>query len=321
LKKFIKILAVVLLFVLVVYYFFSIVSIKLSYHNPEDFADSDSKFINVLHIKIHYKDFGRGENTFLLIHGFGAGAFSFENVSKELAKCGRVVALDLPGFGLSERPSNNLNGIDPYSRVGQIEVLKAFIEQLNLNNIILIGHSMGGGISALFAERYPELLKALVLEDPATKSYSLPKGISNIMKSPFGKIILPLVIKPITLSLKSAINKAYFDKSKITEDMRKNYLKALSIENWDKGLYYLLIADNSIDIESGLSDIHIPTLVIAGANDGIIDSTSIKKVAGKIPNSKFVEIKECGHIPHEEKPLEFLQSVLDFLRLANICCI
>ncbi|MGC8721139.1 MAG: alpha/beta fold hydrolase [Caldisericaceae bacterium] len=305
--------------ILVVYCCYSVLSVKLSYHSPQQFADRDSKFIDVLGIRIHYKDFGKGENTFLLIHGFGAGTFTFGNVIREFTKFGRVVVLDLPGFGLSERPSNSENNLfDPYSRVGQVEIVRAFVAKLSLHDIILVGHSMGGGISALLAERYPELVKALVLVDPAIDSYSAPKIISNIMKSHVGKIIFLLIIKPITLSLESAISKAYFDKSKITRKLRKSYLQALTVTDWDKGLYYLLIADNSVDIKSGLSNISIPTLVIAGANDKIVDPASIRKVAVKIPSSQYVEIEECGHLPHEEKPGEFLQSVLNFLRSANI---
>ncbi|MGC9001226.1 alpha/beta fold hydrolase [Caldisericum sp.] len=262
---------------------------------------------------------GKGENTFLLIHGFGAGTFTFGNVIREFTKFGRVVVLDLPGFGLSERPSNSENNLfDPYSRVGQVEIVRAFVAKLSLHDIILVGHSMGGGISALLAERYPELVKALVLVDPAIDSYSAPKIISNIMKSHVGKIIFLLIIKPITLSFKSAISKAYFDKSKITRKMRKSYLQTLTVTDWDKGLYYLFIADNSVDIKSGLSNISIPTLVIAGANDEIVDPASIREVAVKIPSSQYVEIEECGHLPHEEKPGEFLQSVLNYLRSANI---
>lgn len=63
---------------------------------------------------------------------------------------------------------------------------------------------------------------------------------------------------------------------------------SLSIENWDKGLYYLLIADNSVDIESRLSNISIPTFVIVGANDKIVGHALIKKVAGKIPNRNML---------------------------------
>ncbi|BAL80371.1 alpha/beta fold hydrolase [Caldisericum exile] len=106
----------------------------------------NSKFVDVFNIKIHYKDIGFGKNIFLLIHGFGAGTFSFDPIFENLSRFGRVVALDLPGFGLSKRPPKNLNGINPYSRYGQVEVLKAFIEKLDLKDIVLIGHSMGGSL-------------------------------------------------------------------------------------------------------------------------------------------------------------------------------
>ncbi len=317
-KRKLKWVVILILIAFFLYYVYSILSIKASYKNPQDLADADSKFILVNGIKIHYKEYGYGENTYVLVHGFGAGTFSFNNVSRELAKYGRVVALDLPGFGLSQRPTNSINGLDPYSRIGQVEILKGIISELQIDKPVLIGHSMGGAVVTLFAHKYPNIPKALILEDPAISPNGSPKGISNFLKSPVEKFLFPAFAKILVRSLEGVIDKAYFDKSKITSHMKENYLKTLKVKDWDKGLYYLAIADNTLDIESSLSRIPTPTLVITGMQDEIVDPKLSKKVSESIPNAQLVEIENCGHIPHEEKPLEFVESVLNFLRVLNI---
>ncbi len=71
---------------------------------PQELADADSRFIEVNNITVHYKDMGRGERTFLLLHGFGASAFSWREVMEPLSGHGRVAAFDRPAFGLTERP-------------------------------------------------------------------------------------------------------------------------------------------------------------------------------------------------------------------------
>jgi pimeloyl-ACP methyl ester carboxylesterase len=79
-----------------------------------------------------------------------------------LSKLGKVIALDLSGFVLSERSLNDVDGINPYSRKGKAEVLKAFIEKFDFNNVVLVGNSMSGSIEFNYTSRYPNGLNVLV---------------------------------------------------------------------------------------------------------------------------------------------------------------
>jgi pimeloyl-ACP methyl ester carboxylesterase len=278
----------------------------------ETFADSDSKFVDVLNIKIHYKDFGTGNITFLLIHGFGAGTFSFDPIMDDLSKYGRVVALDLPGFGLSERPSNNIGGINPYIRSGQVEVLRAFIEKLDLNNIILVGHSMGGSIAFIYASKYPERIKAVILEAPAVFNEGSDTLLLKFLRTKVGKFLFPLLVKPLTYSLEKLIYKAYYDKTIITEELKKKYKRALLVKDWEKGLYYLITASNYVNYDELIQNYHIKTLIIVGSKDEIVPKEKVLSFASKLKEVEIIEIDNCGHIPHEEKLKEFLDSIIYF---------
>jgi len=310
-KKWI-IVGIIVIFTLL--YIYDVISIRLSYKTIQELADSDSKFINVSEINIHYKTYGNGDRVFLLIHGFSMSTFSFRYIVEPLSKLGKVVVFDLPGFGLSDRPQRNKFTVNPYSREGQVEITKQLIEVLNLGKVILVGHSMGGTIVTILTIRYPEMVDRLVLEDAAIfETGGTPRPLRIFFESPMGKFLFPLLVKTMVKSLESVIYKAFYDPSKVTADVLEGYKKFLEVTNWDKGLYEILIADNNIDFLDKLSEINIPVLVVTGKNDIIVPEANSQKLNSILKNSRLVIVDSCGHIPHEEKPDVFVDAVRNFV--------
>ncbi len=304
---------------LIVVYLANFILIKASYKDIESLKDDDSKFVSVCGIDIHYKTYGNGVTTLLLIHGFGASTYSFNEVSEMFSKNYKVIALDLPGFGLTERVSNSTCNIDPYSREGQVEIVKSFIDTIKLENVYLVGHSMGGTVSTIFAMKYPNLIKGVILEDPAIfEQGGSPKIIVYVLKNPIGRIFFTMITYPMVLSLQSLINKAFYDKSKVTLEKIKEYKKSLRVKNWDYGLYRIVSANNQVDFINRISEIKLRVLIINGENDTIVKPEDSEKLSDMITNSKFVSIDECGHIPHEEKPEVFVHAVRSFIEKSSI---
>lgn len=123
--------------------------------------------ITVKNISLYYREQGEVEQpTLLLIHGLGCSlkywACLFD--AKELTDY-RILALDLPGFGMSEKPETY-----NYSLLSQADIVFAFIEALHIQNCTLIGHSMGGSIAILLAHNYPEFLRQLLVIEPNLKA-------------------------------------------------------------------------------------------------------------------------------------------------------
>jgi len=110
-------------------------------------------------VSISYDLGGKGEQTFLLIHGVGTNRTFFSCIYHHLLQYGRVLNVDLRGHGKSEKPEQSYS-IETYS-----QDLKGLCQTLKLNSIIVIGHSMGGNIAIEFAAKSPELVKGLVLLD------------------------------------------------------------------------------------------------------------------------------------------------------------
>jgi len=123
--------------------------------------------LTVKNMRLYYKKQGKVyQHALLFIHGLGCSLKYWACVfdAEELANY-RIIALDLPGFGMSEKPDTY-----NYSLFSQADIVFAFIEALNIRNFTLIGHSMGGSIAILLAHKYPKLVKKLLVIEPNLKA-------------------------------------------------------------------------------------------------------------------------------------------------------
>lgn len=128
---------------------------------------TEMPIMTVHNLKIHYREQGAAQQpTLLLIHGLGCSLKYWACVfaAPELAHY-RIIALDLPGFGLSAKPDTF-----DYSLRSQADLVAAFIRARQAQELTLIGHSMGGSVAILAAHRYPELARRLLVIEPNLKA-------------------------------------------------------------------------------------------------------------------------------------------------------
>ena len=282
---------------------------------PEALADPDGRFVELEGIKVHYKAFGEGEPPVILLHGFGASVFSWRLVMEPLAMDREVVAFDRPGFGLTERPlPGSWEGASPYGAQAQAAMTVALMDELGVRQAVLVGHSAGGAVAALVAETYPERVRALVLVAPAVYSSGPPSWTQPLLRLPQVRHLGPLLARRLVGSLESILDRSWHDPGLITAEVREGYRLPLKVDDWDRGLWELLLAERVADLPARLGRIAVPTLVIAGDDDQIIPTGDSRRVADAIPGAVFREIPACGHLPQEEKPQEFLGLLLPFLQ-------
>lgn len=276
-------------------------------------ADDDSLFIDVNGLNVHYKIMGEGEQTFILLHGFGASLFSWHAVMPELAKYGTVVAYDRPAFGLTERPLT-WDGQNPYSPEAQVELVIGLMDKLGVEQAILIGNSAGGKIAFETALMYPQRVQALVAVDAAVYAGGgSPSFVRPILKTPQMRHLGPLIARQIEKNGDDFIRSAWHDPSKITQETWDGYRKPLRVENWDRALWELTIASEASDLAERLDELTLPVLVITGDDDRIVPTEQSLRLADELPNAILYVVAACGHLPHEEKPEEFMQVIASFL--------
>ena len=280
----------------------------------ETLADDDSLFIDVNGLNVHYKMMGEGEPTFILLHGFGASLFSWHAVMPELAEHGTVIAYDRPAFGLTERPLEWADGENPYSPAAQIEIVIGLMDELGIEQAILVGNSAGGKVAFETALMYPQRVQAVVAVDAAVYAGGgAPPFVRPLLKTPQFRHLGPLIARQIEKNGDDFIRSAWHDPSKITEETWEGYHKPLRAENWDRALWEMTLASESSDLEERLDELTLPVLVITGDDDRIVPTEQSLRLADELPNATLNVIFKSGHLPHEEKPLQFMQAITDFL--------
>lgn len=251
---------------------------------------------------------GQGEPV-LLLHGFGASSYSWRKVMPDLAEEYRVVALDLLGFGWTERPENGR----PFTRDHQVRLVLGVMDALGIERAHIVGHSYGGSITMALAADYPERVKSMVLVDSAAVDYPM------LRRKWFSRVSLFNWIYVRGLALRTgtaerAFERAYYDDALVTDELIEAYLERLRVEGAARafrGLSRPLPASQR-PREIRYEDLAIPTLVLWGAQDQVVGPEVGSFHCVLVPDCRFVAIEGAGHSLMEEKPAEFIEEVTAF---------
>ncbi len=283
--------------------------------SPEQLADADSQFVEVNGLRLHYKIAGQGEPALLLLHGFAASTFTWREVMPSLAQEGTTIAFDRPAFGLTERPMpDEWQGENPYRTEAQPGFVIGLMDKLGMTEAVLVGNSAGGTVAVSTALNYPERVTALVLVDPAIYAGGgTPNWLRPILRTPQARRLGPLFVRRIQEWGQDMLNSAWHDPAKVTPEVREGYTKLLRIANWDRALWEFTLASHPLGLPDRLNELQMPTLVITGDDDRIVPTEQSVRLAGELPNAELAVIPNCGHVPQEECPEAFLDTVRTFL--------
>ncbi len=278
--------------------------------DPMSLADADSRFAEIERVRIHYKEEGSGEPTFLLLHGFGASVFTWRAVMPKFGELGRVVAYDRPAFGLTERPLQ-WTGQNPYSEAAQVAIAIALLDSLQIDTAVWVANSAGARVAVDVALTHPNRVAALVLVDPAVNSPG--RWLRPLLQTPQLERLGMLSVRSLADRGDEAIRRAWHDPGLITPEVYAGYRKPLRANNWDKALWQFTTADQAA-LSTQLSQLATtPTLVITGTDDRIVPQQKSIDLAARIPGSRFVALPDCGHLPQEECPGPFMDVVREFM--------
>lgn len=263
-------------------------------------------------ISIHYEDQGRGQ-PLILLHGYGASTYSWRHILPYFSKTYRVIAIDLKGFGLSDKPTDGNYTVSEQSRM-----VYEFIRVHRLENVILAGNSLGGAVALLTylmqSDQGTHPVSKLILIDTASYKQDFPLFISMLTVPVINELLLGLTSS--NFKSRMILKKAFFDPSKITEEMVTAYGANLSLPGASRALIQTakqMLPSNLDEIAERYRSIDVPVLLIWGENDEIIPLEIGRKLAGNIRNSKLVVVPSCGHVPQEECPSQAIKAMETFL--------
>ncbi|PKL83374.1 MAG: alpha/beta hydrolase [Ignavibacteriae bacterium HGW-Ignavibacteriae-3] len=286
---------------------------------PVEFQDIDYGFPTktvLTNPSISYIDVGKGDKTIILVHGLASNAGFWRYAIPLLSQSYRVIAVDLPGYGKSQK------GAYPYTMTFYADQLNRLADELKLGKFILAGHSMGGQIGIIFSLKYPEKLEKLVLASPAGVE-EFEQGEGDWLRSVMTKSFIK---KTPEDGIRRNLAANFYSWEDKWEWMVEERVRMVKAKDFDEFTYTVVRCVNGMLDEptfDKLKNISVPTLIVHGKNDGLIPNPYLNPGfttdvfewgAKQIPNCKSFEIDECGHMLQIEKPEEFSKAVLDFIK-------
>lgn len=253
------------------------------------------------------------ERNFILLHGSLYNSNTWNEVTDYLSTKGNVFAYDQAPYGLSEKLlESDWSGRNPYTIDSAVIQLRAFMDKLNIDSATLIGSSFGGVIAAEAAISFPEKIEEIIFVDAAIfVNESIPKWL---MESPQMESLGPIFARYLAKGDKF-YKSTYYDKAKLTDKRLELNKIGTKVTNWDLALWEYLQAWglNPSNAKNNLEEITQKSLVISGDKDEIVPLEQSERLAKLLANGTLKIIKNCGHLPHEEKPKEFIRIIDDWL--------
>jgi len=289
---------------------------------PEALAAADGRFVDAAGTRTFIQEAGPGDGpAVVLVHGFGGLTYTWRHTLPALAAAGyRVLALDLKGFGLSEKRFD----LD-YSHPSQADFVAEVMTAAGIERAALVGHSMGGSVIAHFAQRHPERVTALIFVDGAVREaasdgpggsiFGVPVQLGVVAEFPpfrrWGQLALRLFLTRERLS--EIQLSAYVVREVVTEAVREGYLKVQSVKDWDLALLGVLRDSGRNALAQPLATIRAPTHVVWGERDPWIPLARGEALQAALPGADLIVIPGVGHLPMEEAPEAFNAALLALL--------
>ena len=251
-------------------------------------------------MKLHYKKLGEGA-PLIIVHGLFGAADNWGTIGKKFAENNTVFLVDLRNHGRSPHdPTMN------YEAMAK-DILE-LIQDENIIDPVLLGHSMGGKAALFFAENHPNILKKLIVADIGIKSYPMHhdliiKGLKNIDLS---------IIQRRSEALEALHE--YVKEVGIQQFLLKNlYWVEKGVLGWRMNLDVIINNIHEILKEIRIQSNTTETLFLRGEFSNYIENEDYAKIEKALPNSTIKTINNAGHWLHAENPVDFYKAVVNFI--------
>ena len=268
-------------------------------------AGLERKNITVEDHEVIYLDGGSGPPV-VLLHGFGSNKDLWNAVAARLTSSYRVIVPDLPGFGESTKLE-----FANYDVQTQARRLHEFLNALGIHQTHIGGNSMGGMISVVYAATYPQAVNSLMIGAAPGAGPSAQADIEELLSSGDN----PLLIEDEG-DFDRMMELAFSSPPSIPGPLKREMAaRAIRDEKFNAKIFTDLLSDWSID--RYLDEISVPTLIVWGMDDRIVDPSAVAEFSGGIASSQSVIFDDCGHALPRDCPDTLVERYLAFLTLKH----
>lgn len=260
-------------------------------------------FVKVGEYNIHYYAVGEG-TPLLLIHGIGQSLYTWHNCIDELSKEHRVYAIDLIGYGYSDKPIDMLYTID-----NMMEFINRFMEAIDLGKAHVIAVSSGAMIALRLAQKYPYRVGRMTLISPGGVTPEMPLKI-RALRSPITSWLFKMFLDKKTTT--ACLNDCFFDQTHVTPQTIDQYYTPITDGGARNVLVRNLTEFDETETMQELNRIQNDIQIIWGHEDRWHPVDMAEQFHLSLSNSNVSVIRNCGHFPHEEKSDRFLEITIPF---------
>ncbi len=264
----------------------------------------DECWANLNGLNVRYLESGKGKDRHILfIHGLGSAADRWMKIPDELSSDFHSVAIDLPGFGESDKPANIDYTIDQFR-----QFIMSFQKEISIDDgqTSLVGHSLGGYIASEIAIQNQNQVRQLVLIDSS--------GMLT-QTTPILEEYLNAAMNPSKNNVRKAFEKMVADPSRVPSQLVDGFIRRINLPNAKHAFESTL--DYSTKTQIGLHRLRqinpTPTLILWGVHDNVIPLDHSKIFKEAIDNSRLEIIDDAGHAPFAEKPDQVCKIIKNFL--------
>ncbi|HEX2654133.1 MAG TPA: alpha/beta hydrolase [Xanthobacteraceae bacterium] len=276
------------------------------------------RILNVNGVRLHYVERGSGE-PLILLHGNGSMIEDFQSsgLIDLAAKQFRVIVFDRPGFGHSDRPRNVI-----WTPDAQAELIKQALAGLGVSNAVVLGHSWGASVGVAMAQKFPDLVRGLVL----ASGYYYPTARPDVIA--MGAPSLPLIGNILSYTLSPMISRAIwplmmakiFGPRSMPEKfaafpkemaLRPSQIRASAEES-------ALMIPDAVKLRNQYANLKMPVVIIAGQDDQLIDiDTQSARLHSDISQSRFHRLAGHGHMIQHTATDQVMSAIQDVTRSAS----
>ncbi|MDP2774569.1 MAG: alpha/beta hydrolase [Nocardioides sp.] len=282
--------------------------------------------VDIAGSSLHYLDYGDpgpDELVFVLSHGLGGRWQHWTENIPELAEHGRVIAVDLPGFGRSGPPPGRYS-IDAFA-----DAIAELVMHLNLPKVVFVGHSIGGPLAVRFAQRRPELVDAVILAAGTVQGFAAALGMqhlgSDLRTRPATVVATYFEVLTAGLPAPAFLRNQIIKRPRLRRLFLWPYLhrpEALPTESvallvdgvGARGVLPTARAAGRLRPEQWITQVNCPMLAIGADHDAVAPLTALAEFAESVPNARTVVLEGIGHMVMLERAAAFTAEVVNFAK-------
>ena len=276
----------------------------LHFHTgPMPGEPKDATYLEVEGTRVRYVDVGEGPPV-VLLHGFASSIENWLTVMPKLVRDHRVIAIDLRGFGWTDRP------VADYSPAAQAKLLKAVLDERKVNKVSIVAHSWGSSVALAFALAYPAQVDRLALYDAWVYDSQLPSMFHMARAKGLGEVLFGLFYSE---RYEDRITLGFYDPDMVSQALVDDVERAFDRPGTRAAALETVRGMRFDEMELKYKTITAPTLLLWGREDLVTPVAIGEKLVRQLPNARLNVYPRCGHFPMLEAISESTRDLGAFL--------